>query len=178
MRLLLALTLALAATADATDTVRTEAAGLRLTLPRAWRRVPAVPDTRAAQYEVPRAEGETAETDFAINFVGEGKGGSAPESLERWYGRFTQPDGRPSREMAVVTTRTVNGLKVTAIDLAGTYVAAGTGPPLGVSGFRMLGAVVEGPGGPWFIEMLGPARTVGAAKADFDALTGALDPHR
>ena len=48
------------------------------------------------------------------------------ENLERWYGQFSRPDGRPSREVAVVTTRTVNGLEVTAVDLAGTYKAGPT----------------------------------------------------
>jgi hypothetical protein len=48
------------------------------------------------------------------------------ENLDRWYGQFTQRDGRPSRDAAVLTTRTVNGLKVTAVDLTGTYNAGPT----------------------------------------------------
>ncbi len=68
---------------------------------------------------------------------------------------------------------------MTAIDLAGTYVGArGESGTAGVSGFRMLGAVVEGRGGPWVFDMLGPAATVGQARPDFDALLGSLEAHR
>jgi len=171
---------ALVATASlAGETARTEAAGLRFTLPRAWTRVPTLAETRAAQYRLPSAPGDVAETDFAVFFQGEGKGGSAAEHLGRWYARFTQRDGRPSQEAAVVTTRTVGDLRVTAIDLSGTWIGASAQPSgAGVSGYRMLGAVVEGPGGPWVLEILGPAATVERAKPDFEVLLGSLEAHR
>jgi hypothetical protein len=167
------------APAGAADTVRTEAAGLRFTLPAAWTRVPAAIDTRAAQYRLPRAAGDTADTDFVLSFLGEGKGGGVRENLERWYDRFVQPDGRPSREAGHVTTHTVNGLHVTALDLAGTYVGSATGlVEAGVSGYRLLGAVVEGKHGPWFFQLLGPAASVAPAQVDFDALLASLEAHR
>lgn len=173
--------LLLAATASAlgAQTVRTEAAGLRFTLPSTWTRVPTGAQTRAAQYRLPHAAADTADTEFVLLVPGDGRGDGARETIDRWCERFTQPDGRPSREAATVTTRTVKNLHATAVDLAGTYVGAGSGPTqAGVSGYRMLGAVVEGPGGPWYFQMLGPAATVGEAKADFDALVRSLEPHR
>jgi hypothetical protein len=170
----LAVTLAFAA-----ETTRTEAAGLRFTLPRAWTRVPTLAETRAAQYRIPSAPGDTADTDFAVFFRGEGQGGGAAEHLERWYARFVQRDGRSSRDVAMVTTQTVGDLRVTAIDLSGTWIGAAAQPTgAGISGYRLLGAVVEGPGGPWTLEILGPAATVERAKPDFDALLRSLEAHR
>lgn len=171
--------LAVAAIALAGETIRTEAAGLRFSLPRTWTRVPTVAETRAAQYRLPPAPGDAAETDFAVFFQGEGKGGGAAENLERWYTRFAPRDGRSSRDAAIVTTRTVGDLRMTAIDLSGTWVGSATQPTgAGVSGYRMLGAVVEGTGGPWILEILGPAATVDQAKADFEALLSSLEAHR
>ena len=54
-------------------------------------------------------------------FFGPGQGGSAEQNVERWTGQFTQPDDKPSKDAAVVTIRTVNGLKQTSVDVAGTY---------------------------------------------------------
>jgi hypothetical protein len=37
-------------------------------------------------------------------------------------------------------------------------------------GFRLLGAVVEGPGGPWFFKATGPDATLGPQKDAFVAM--------
>jgi hypothetical protein len=178
-RYAVALNVLAAAMALAGETTRTEAAGLRFALPRIWTRVPTMAETRAAQYRLPPAPGDVAETDFAVFFHGEGQGGSATENLERWYSRFAPRDGRPSRDVAIVTTRTTGDLRVTAIDLSGTWVGSATQPTAaGISGYRLLGAVVEGKGGPWILEILGPAATVDRAKPDFDLLLSSLEAHR
>jgi hypothetical protein len=176
-----ALVLALGVIAAATaETMRTEAAGLRFAVPKTWTRVPAPSDVRAAQYRIPRASGDSEDGELIVYFFGKGKGGSAQDNLERWYGQLTQPDGRPSRDAAVVTMRTVNGLHVTAVDLAGTYTgsAMGGGQTAPKPGTRMLAAVIEGEDGPWFFKAVGPAATIGLAKAGFDALLASLEAHR
>ena len=62
--------------------------------------------------------------------------------------------------------------------MTGTYVGSVSGAvAAGVSGYRLLGAFLEGDGGPWTIEVLGPKATVGAARADFDALLFTLELH-
>lgn len=178
MRSFLAAVLVLASTAVLAETVMKEDAGLRYRIPTTWPRVPAPSDMRAAQYRVPGEGGADAE--LVLFFFGKGQGGGAEANLERWYAQFTQPDGRASRDVAIVTTRTVGALKVTTLDLAGTYspTPMRAGSPAGSrEGSRMLAAVVEGEGGPWFFRLVGPAATVGAAKADFDAILGSLAPH-
>jgi hypothetical protein len=118
-RLTTALLATLTLPAAAADTVRTEAAGLRFSVPRAWVRVPAHEDERAAQWTLPRAGGDREDGEVVLLFFGKGKGGSVEENLERWHAMFIQPGGRPSRDASVVTTRTVRGLRVTALDLSG-----------------------------------------------------------
>ncbi len=181
LRALALLFLALAVPAAAAETARTEAASLRYSLPPTWTRVPAPSDVRAAQYVIPHAAEDTDDAELILFFFGASKGGGVDDNLTRWYGQFTQPDGRPSRDAAVRTIRTVNGLHVTAVDLAGTYVGAqmpGGEKPEPRARFRMLAAVIEGDGGPWFLKAVGPAATMAQAKDAFDRLHESLDPHR
>jgi len=174
---LLALVLAVPVAAD---TSRTESASLRYAVPLAWTRVPAPSDFRAAQYTIPHAAGDADDGELVLFYFGEGKGGGSDENLTRWYAQFTQPDGRPSKDVGVVTIRTVNGLHVTSLDLSGTYVGSqmpGSQKPTPKPAYRMLAAVVEGSHGPWFWKAIGPAATIAAAKADFDRLIDSLEPH-
>jgi hypothetical protein len=171
----------LALPAVAAEMIHGEAAGLRFSVPRAWTRVPASSDVRAAQWRLDRAPGDPEDGELILFFVGAGKGGSVRENVDRWCAQFAQPDGRPSREAAVVKTRSVNGLEVTAVDLGGIYKAGPTtdGPlPPPKRGFRILAAAVEGDGGPWFFTAIGPEKTIAAAKPGFDATLDSLARHR
>jgi hypothetical protein len=176
---LLAAAAAVAPAASA-ETARTEAAGLRFSVPGDWTRVPAPSDMRAAQFRVPRAGNGAEDGELVLFFFGAGQGGSAEQNVDRWTGQFTQPDGKPSKDAAVVTIRTVNGLKQTSVDVGGSYKPAPMGGAGGAekSRWRLLGAVIEGPGGPWFWRLTGPDATVAAAKPQFDALLGSLEAHQ
>jgi hypothetical protein len=169
--------LLIASLAVAGDTVRTEAVGLRLAVPTAWSRVPAASEVRAAQWRIPG--GADADGELVLFYFGKGKGGGAEENVDRWCAQFTQPDGRGSRDAAVVTVRTVNGLRVTEVEVAGTYrpaPMAGGGPPQ--PGARLLAAVVEGGDGPWFLKAVGPDAVIAKAKPGFDGVLASLEPHR
>jgi len=180
MRRILSGLLVLTATIALAQALRTEAAGLRFSVPKEWTRVPAPSDMRAAQYQIPRATGDSADGELVLFFFGKGKGGGTQENLDRWYGQITQPDGKATRDVAVVTIRTINGLKVTAVDTPGTYVGmpgmGGDAQPK--TGSRMLAAVVEGDAGPWFFKAVGPDKTMTQAKPGFDALIASLEAHQ
>lgn len=168
----------LALPAAAADTVRTEAVGLRFSVQRTWTRVPAYSDERAAQWKLRRAVGDAEEGELVLFFFGKGKGGSVEENLDRWHAMFIQPAGRPSRD---VTTRTVRGLRVTVLDIAGTYkppqTSDGLLPPT-KRGQRMLAAMIEGEDGPWFFRATGPQATIAQAKSAFDAMLDSVEAHR
>jgi hypothetical protein len=68
-------------------------------------------------------------------------------------------------------------LPVTIVDVSGTY--KGGGPMMGQSGgpkagYRLLGAIVEGPDGEVFFKLTGPAKTVTAAQEEFQAMLKSL----
>ena len=162
---------------DAADTVRTEAARLRFNVPSSWTRTPATSDTQAARFRLPAAAGDLADTDVVLFFAGEGKKPTDAQ-LEHWHARFNQPDGRPTKSVAEVTKRTVNGLAITTIDVSGDYVGTTkSGVRASVSGYRMLGAIIKGEGRQWVFEVVGPRATVAAERADFDALLFSLEYH-
>lgn len=159
---------------------RQQDAGLRYAVPMAWTRVPAPSDMRSAQFQIP-ADGGGEGGELVLFFFGKGQGGGVEQNLQRWYGQFQQPDGRPSSEAAVVTIRTINGLKVTSVDVAGTYTATpmrGAAPGAGKPNYRMLAAVVEGEGGPWFFRASGPGALMVTVKPQFDAMLESLEAHR
>jgi hypothetical protein len=170
--------LLLAAPALAADALRTEAVGLRFAVPKAWTRVPAASDVRAAQWKIPGAGSDDGE--LVLFFFGKGKGGGVQDNVDRWLGQFTEPDGRSSRDAAVTTIRTVNGLRLTSVDVAGTYRGApmGGGSAQPKPEQRMLAAVVEGDDGPWFFKAVGPRATMEQAKAGFDELLASVEAHR
>jgi hypothetical protein len=61
------------------------------------------------------------------------------------------------------TIESKSGLKITLLDVSGTYVAEvtpGSTEHFNKPGFRQLAAVVDTPNGPHFVKVVGPAATV------------------
>ncbi|HEX6213499.1 MAG TPA: hypothetical protein VFZ38_01700, partial [Vicinamibacterales bacterium] len=95
----------------------------------------------------------------------------------RWLGQMQQPDGKPSSAVAKRESRTVNTMKVTLVDVGGTYVAEmtpGSAERHNRPNFRLRAAVIETPNGPYFIKLTGPARTVAAADKAFEQFIASL----
>jgi hypothetical protein len=150
------------------------AAGLRWSAPPDWANQGSRP-MRAATYTVPGAAASDA-AECGVYFFGAGKGGTVEANIERWRGQFLDKDGKPHD--AQVSKRQVHGLAVTLIDTSGTYTGMG-GPmakePTSNPGYRLLGAIVEGPGGSVFIKFTGPEKTVAANQQKFDQLINSFD---
>jgi hypothetical protein len=154
------------------------AAGVRWTAPAGWKAEPARP-MRAATYAVPPAAGDTMPGECGVFFFGPGQGGSIEANLERWSSQFVGADGKTAP--AKVGKRTISGLTVTTIESAGRYT--GMGGPMatttrGVPGYRLLGAIVQGPGGNVFVKFTGPANTVAAHQAKFEQLLTSFQRER
>ncbi|MDH5675350.1 MAG: hypothetical protein OEZ06_24730 [Myxococcales bacterium] len=133
---------------------------------------------RAAEYGV-SAEGGAGE--LTVFYFGPGQGGGVQANMDRWIGQFSQPDGSDSKRAAQVDERTVAGMKVTTLDLKGTF-SGGMAPmmqkaaPAPQTDHRLLGAIAEGPRGPVFFKLVGPAATLEAVRAQFEQLVGSLHP--
>jgi hypothetical protein len=148
------------------------AAGLRWTAPSGWSSEGARP-MRAATYRVAPAAGDSIAAECGVYFFGPGQGGSVNANLERWKGQFRGPDGKVPP--AKVSAHKTGALAVTTIDSAGAYSGTGgTSSP----GYRLLGAIVEGPGGNVFVKFTGPAKTIAANQQKFEQLLASFHLER
>lgn len=124
---------------------------------------------RKAQYRLPGADG-AADAALVVYHFGPGGGGGLEANLERWAGQFEQPDGSDSRAAMHSATRTRNGIEVTEVDLAGTYVAEtspGSGEHVREEGWRMLAAILAAPEGAYYAKLVGPAVSVARWQPSF-----------
>jgi hypothetical protein len=138
-------------------------------VPSPWRSVPNASDMLIATYHVPRS-GAADEGELTVVRAN----GSAADAIQHWVGQFekTGPEKR--------TVRTVHGLEITIVEVVGTLASVGgmSASPAAVRrpGWALLGAIVKTEGSPYFFKLLGPAATVGAARADFQALIDSVTP--
>jgi hypothetical protein len=148
---------------------------LGYTAPATWKSRPASSSMRVAEFVVPRAAGDSEDAEVVIFFFG-GTGGSVDANIARWIGQFQQDGGGPAKS-GQRSTFTVGNLKVTTVDVSGTYVAEvrpGSGTRLNKPKFQMRAAVVETPGGPYFVKFTGPQATVAQGLAVFDSFLKSL----
>lgn len=143
-------------------------------VPQGWQEERVTSSMRRGQWKIDAAGGQA---ELVVYYFGQAGAGSVEKNLERWYGQFEQPDGRPSKEVAQTTEKTVGDLKVTRVEVGGRYVAEvrpGAGERHDVSSARMLAAIVEAPDGAYYFKMVGPDATVKAVAADFDKMLDSL----
>ena len=132
---------------------------------------------RLATYQIPPAPGDQESGECGVYYFGPGQGGSVEANVDRWIGQFQQTNGNPSKDVAKVEKRTINGLKVTTIDVSGSYT--GMGGPAAPEGspkqrYRLLGAIVESPQGSVFFKFTGPAKTVAENQSIFERMLSTL----
>ncbi|HVT61615.1 MAG TPA: hypothetical protein VHR45_24855 [Thermoanaerobaculia bacterium] len=137
------------------------AGGIDVDLPPGWVRETPGSSMRLIQASIP---GPGGPGQFAVFYFGPGGGGSVDANIERWVGQVESsgPAPRPA-------TFSAHGLRITWVEVAGNLKAStiGMGPSAAQPGSRLLGAVVEGPGGPWFFKATGPDATLAPARAGF-----------
>ena len=138
------------------------------TAPSRWETKPAG-GMRAATYTIPAAEGDSEGAECAV-FVN--LGGGVQANITRWLGQFEKTDGEPKQK-----SETINELPVTIVDVSGTYKGGGPmigQPTISKPGYRLLGAIVEGPEGDIFFKLTGPSKTVAAAQNEFQDMLKSL----
>lgn len=137
-------------------------AGIDFDLPAGWQSEPPQSSMRLAQATI---EGPGGPGQLAVFFFGPGGGGGVDANIQRWIEQVEIAPGTEPRPDAFDT----NGYKVTMIDVQGTLKPSGMGmgPSTPQPDSRLLGAVVEGPGGPWFFKATGPETTLGPQREAF-----------
>ena len=103
-----------------------------------------------------------------------GAGGSIEANVQRWEGQFGQADG--SATEAKTEEITVEEMKVTMVDVAGSFTKTMGGPFSGGKkvthpDYRMLAAIVEtAKNGNYFVKLVGPAATIETNKEAFEKM--------
>lgn len=146
------------------------AAGIQWTVPGTWSKGQGS-SMRVATYSVPGA-GDAEAGECAVFFFGRGQGGGVDENVTRWTRQFKE------NPEAMRSERTVSGVAMTLVDVSGTYLNPGGGRMQSRGekpDYRLLGAIVEAPGGRVFFKLTGPSATLAAAEADFDALVASVE---
>ncbi len=145
-------------------------AGIVWSVPSRWGQQPQR-QMRVATYDVPSMKGDGNSGECAVFFFGKGQGGGVDANIDRWVGQFENAEG-PKR-----STKTINGMEVTLVEIAGTYLAPG-GPAMQSQGklenYRLLGGIVNAPDGGVFFKFVGPATTVAEAENEFGEMIGSI----
>ena len=137
---------------------------LRFTAPEGWVKEQPASAMRVAQYKLPRADGDNEDGSLVVYFFGATQGGAIQANIDRWISQIQQPDASSSKDKAKTETTTINGLKVTTVDVTGTYtaeMAPGSGTFHNDANYRLRAAVIETPKGNYFLKLVGPAKTMG-----------------
>ncbi len=134
------------------------AGGLTWTAPSGWTSMPNPNTMRKATYKVPRAPGDAEDAELAITQVG----GDIDSNITRWVGQF-EGTVTPKR-----TELTVGALKVTIVEITGTFGGGGMGGATGKKEhWTMLTAIAQTEPAHFF-KLIGPEKTVNLARRDFD----------
>ncbi len=135
-------------------------------VPEKWRTIANPSTMRIATY---RISGVSAADEAEMSVAR--AGGSIDDNIERWVGQF-EDSPKETR-----TVKKVHGVKVTIVEIAGTYQTGGMGgAPASHPGWSLLAAIVETAGSPYFFKLTGPAATTRAARPAFDALVDSITP--
>jgi hypothetical protein len=142
--------------------IQSPSATLKYDMPEGWTSKPLSSKMRLADFVLPKADGDTEDATLVVTFFG-GQGGTVQANFDRWLSQMEQPDRRASKDVAKTTALKTNGLTLSIMDLPGTFVAEkapGSSERYNKPGFHLRAAVIEGNGGPFFVRLVGPAKTI------------------
>jgi hypothetical protein len=148
---------------------------LVFTAPEGWIQEQPSSAMRHSQYRLPGPD-TGGDAELAI-FTG--IGGSVEQNVQRWLNQFTI-NGAPAGDTAKVSHRDISGFHVTFVDVSGTYNPGMMSGPMtsgsqgSRDGYRMLAAVIETTGRPWFLKLTGPEKTVAKWQADFERFVASV----
>jgi hypothetical protein len=148
-------------------------AELQVSLPKEWESSPATSPMRLAQYVIPGPGGDAE----LIVYRFKGGAGGVDANVQRWKGQFAAPEGKSIDDQATVEKSEVSGLSVTNVDIRGHYAAAvSPGAPEKVDkpDHRMIAAIVEGSGDPFFFKAIGPQKTLDVWSDAWKAMIGSF----
>jgi len=107
----------------------------------------------------------------------EGGAGGVEANLERWLGQISQPDGKPSKDIAKIERTKIANQEATIVSVAGrltTQQMPGGPAPVDMADAMLLAAIVNSPTGPYYFKATGSKKTVEANNARFRAMLASM----
>lgn len=139
--------------------------GMSWKTPPRWELIPHASVMRISTYRIPKAAGDHADAELSVTRAG----GDIDANAARWIGQFDAAAQKTARK----SEKTVSALRVVIVEIEGAYSGMG---PEAEKDYALLGAIVETPGQSHFFKMTGPAKSVRAARTEFDALVATFAP--
>lgn len=141
---------------------------VKLTAPDKW--VKKEPRSKIIAYEfaAPAAKGDSADGRFTVMAAG----GSIEDNINRWIGQFSQPDGKNTKDRTKISKKTISGVEVHLVDIAGTYKdqPGPFAPGVDREKYRMLAAILVAKEGQFFFKFYGPEQTVADHEKAFSSM--------
>jgi len=143
--------------------------GLKSKVPASWKQEEPSNRMRLTQFRLPHADGDGADGEVVVSYFGQGGAGSNEQNVERQFAKFVPQPGKAVKDAAKVTELKVGGQTAVYVDVAGTYKVPFSQNPNDVRpDYRLLYVILPTPQGPYYLTLVGPARTVEKHKAGFD----------
>jgi hypothetical protein len=144
--------------------------GYRSETPKSWKSEEPSNKMRFAQFRI-KGPGGAEDAELVIF---KGITGTAKANVERWKGQFTAPKGKAMDDVSKVSEVRIGGLDATQLEITGTYNfnPAPFNPKsksVPKADYKMVAIQFDGPDTVYHIKLTGPAKTVDAARKDFDA---------
>ena len=148
------------------------ASGLTIALPAAWNRLEPRSTMRMLEAEIPGSGGPAEISAF---YFGPGGGGGLAANIERWKSQVVLQPGAPE---PTTQSRESGGVRRTWVELEGTVKAStiGSFPTTDLHDGALFGAIIEAPGGPWYLRAVGPGATMREQRQAFLAMLDSARP--
>ncbi len=106
--------------------------------------------------------------DITFFHFGPGTGGGVDANIQRWLGQFTPAS---AEQKPIIEKADVKGVKLTRVRMEGTFASGMPGgPTTPLTGYALLGVILESPNGDVFIKMTGPGDVVKSSAQTFEDL--------
>lgn len=159
----LSLLLAASLCAQAQEPTTFEVGALKFERPPTWQWVPVSSPMRKAQLRIVGTEKDQV-ADVTFFHFGPGMGGGVDANAKRWIAQFENAKPEDSK----IEPQEIGGTKVTLVTTKGVFKSgmpgAATTP---MTGYALLGAIIENAGGDVFIKVTGPATLIDQERKAF-----------
>jgi hypothetical protein len=169
-----ALALLLTALGADTPPQKVDAGGLSFEAPAGWKQTAPQSQMRRAQLKIDPVKGDERGAELIV-FAFPGGAGTVDANVERWQRTFRDKDGNPPK--ADIKTVKGKNTDVTRVEIAGHYYPTtfpGQEKQPDQADSRLLGAIVLTDKTGYFLRLVGPDKTVTAARPDFDKLIASM----